>query len=186
MANKRTTVVPDMHAPEEACPHCGQPFTPVEYYTARRIALDSQRVSDQTIRLETVYQDLTAHRGGLCRRCIRYNRRQRAKRWLILAALGLILLAICASMARESIQHRDELLMKVAVGMGVAGLSALLAGLITALCLRRYDDTSPKPYPYLYALLLKQLQAEHFRRKTLTYMTVDEAKQLIPRLSPNP
>ncbi len=185
MSTERTTVVADLKAPDQPCPHCGNPFTAVEYYTGTMVSRDSERLSAQTLRIETVYRDVAHHVGGLCRHCIKYNRKQKAKRWLIVGALGLVFLVVCALMVRESLQYRDELLMKVAMGVGIFGLSVLLLGLVAALCLSSYNPMSKLPYINLYALFMQRLDKEHWKRKNLTYMTEDSGRALLPHVSPD-
>ncbi len=71
--SKLKTTAPSID--QQICPNCGNPFTPVSYFTGVEISASTVQVNATQSVTKTQYSDVTPHTGAYCRYCDSINQK---------------------------------------------------------------------------------------------------------------
>ncbi len=180
MAERFKTTVHDLSAADQRCPRCGKPYTPVEYYTGRRVSESSARVGYSQVRTTTTYRDVQRHTGGICRWCDAQKQRRTLMKMIYAGAAGTAMLIVGILMltnviALDPMKYGGLGILLVSIG----GL-AWLVGVIAVAVLAMMNPAGKINYISLYTMFTDRLGKEGGKRSGLTYLTADEGRRLEP------
>ena len=178
MSTRISTVKPDLQSLPEKCPNCGMDFTPVEYYTASFVSSGITDVSFNTVTRRLVYNNVTRHVGGVCRWCIKENRKRSAKTGAILSGIGLVVFILDSILTGIVVRGEHKGLLALTALLSAAGIVLFVIGLVKILRYALNRPDSGKTYLSLYDLFIDGLNGDGKKEKDLTYMSRDAASRL--------
>lgn len=181
MSKRLITTRPDLRSRVEWCANCHQFYTPLEYYRGSIVSQRGYKADANTTCRETVYRNVAMHIGGLCRWCVKENRKRAARIFSIVGAAGLlacvggILLGVL--LPAETKQSLLPLWLSLCLA---GGLSVLIGGIyvLRTACMKPGSDTN---YSKAYDMFLRESLRNKQIPNGIGYLSKYQAKRLKTR-----
>lgn len=180
MSEQYRSTVHDLTAGNQYCPRCGRPYTPVEYYTGKRISESSTRLSANYIETQTTYRDVQKHTGGICRYCDAEKQKRLLKKLILVGTAGTVFFVIGLLILTNVIALDPMKFGGLGILLVTFGGVAMLLGFIAILIRAMMNPGSNINYISLYTMFTDRLGKEGGKRSGLEYLSAIDGQKLRP------
>lgn len=174
MAEQFRTTVHDLTEPDMCCPRCGNTYTPVEYYTGKKVSATSERVYN-TVFTETSYQNVHKHTGGICRYCDAEKQKRMLRKLILIGTAGIVLIVVGTMILTGGI----PLLKPNGLGilLVIIGFMAFIIG-VSAIAIRaKMDPASDLNDISLCTMFFDRLENEGGKINGLEYLSAKDVER---------
>ena len=172
--SKLKTTAPSID--QQICPNCGNPFTPVSYFTGVEISASTVQVNATQSVTKTQYSDVTPRIGAYCRYCDSINQKSGGKIGIPIIVIGLIITVIGILDAAEVLRliNSPGTILLILTGIIVVAVGVIRIILGNAASKSKYDKT------FTEMRFIQNMKSENNLQPGIVYMPPARVAQLKP------